>query len=117
ITGIISGSYPAFYLSAFRPVKVLKGTGMEGKGGSIPRKILVTLQFGFSILLIIGTLVVYQQVQHVKNRDIGFDKENLVSITPTEDIAKHYQALKQELLRSGVVRAVTKSNGAITEMN
>ena len=116
-TGIISGSYPAFYLSAFRPATVLKGKGMEGKGGTMPRKVLVTLQFGFSILLIIGTLVVYRQVQHVKNRDMGFDKENLVSIAPTEDIRKHYQAIKEELLRTGVVHAMTQSNSAITDID
>jgi ABC-type antimicrobial peptide transport system permease subunit len=114
LTGIVSGSYPAFYLSSFRPVKVLKGNGMDSARGSVPRKVLVTLQFGFSILLIIGTLVVYQQVQHVKGRDLGFDKENLVSISPTEDIKKHYPAIKEELIRSGVVQAVTKSNSAIT---
>jgi putative ABC transport system permease protein len=117
LTGIISGSYPAFYLSSFQPIQVLKGKIKVGKSASTPRKVLVTLQFGFSILLIIGTLVIYRQIQHVKNRDIGYNKENLITIKPSDDIQKNYRAIKNDLLQSGVVAAVTKCNNAITEMN
>ncbi|MBA4058288.1 MAG: ABC transporter permease, partial [Marivirga sp.] len=117
ITGIVSGSYPAFYLSSFQPVKVLKGEVTIGKGASTPRKILVTLQFGFSILLIIGTIVIYQQIQLVKGRDLGYDQENLVTIGYTNEVKKNYQPIKQELLQSGVVEHVTKSNSAITDIN
>ncbi len=116
-TGIISGSYPAFYLSSFEPVKVLKGKPTIGKGASTPRKILVTLQFGFSILLIIGTIVIYQQIQLVKSRDLGYDQENLMAIDYTNEIEKNYRAIKLELLGSGAVEAVTKSNSSITNIN
>jgi putative ABC transport system permease protein len=117
LTGIVSGSYPAFYLSSFQPVKVLKGKPTIGRGASTPRKILVTLQFGFSILLIIGTMVIYQQIQLVKGREIGYDQENLMAVNYTNEVAKNYKAIKLDLLASGVVEAVTKSNSQITDIN
>ena len=117
VTGIISGSYPAFYLSSFQPVKVLKGKPTVGKGASTPRKVLVTLQFGFSILLIIGTLVIYQQIQLVKGREIGYDQENLMAVNYTNEVAKNFRPIKLDLLASGVVVAVTKSNSQITDIN
>jgi putative ABC transport system permease protein len=117
ITGIVSGSYPAFYLSSFQPVKVLKGKVTVGKGASTPRKVLVTLQFGFSILLIIGTIVIYQQIQLVKGRQLGYDQENLMAVNYTNEVQKNYRAIKLELLASGVVEAVTKSNSSITDIN
>ena len=116
LTGVVSGSYPAFYLSSFQPVKVLKGKIQTGKSGSTPRKVLVTLQFGFSILLIIGTIVVYQQIQYSKSRGLGYNQENLITVDYTEEVGKNYRPIKLELLQSGVVNAVTKSNSPITEI-
>ena len=117
LTGIVSGSYPAFYLSSFQPTMVLKGKPNIGKGASTPRKILVTLQFGFSILLIIGTMVIYQQIQLVKGREIGYDQENLMAVNYTNEVTKNYRPIKLDLLASGVVEAVTKSNSQITDIN
>ena len=114
ITGLLSGSYPALYLSSFNVVKVLKGKIQVGKSASIPRQVLVVLQFGFSIILIVGTIVVYFQIQHVKNRDLGYDQENLITVQYNNELRKNYSTIKQELLRSGVVEAVTKSNSPIT---
>ncbi len=116
LTGVVSGSYPAFYLSSFQPAKVLKGKIQTGKSGSTPRKVLVTLQFGFSILLIIGTIVVYQQIQYSKSRSLGYDQENLITVSYTEEVGKNYRPIKLELLQTGVVNAVNKSNSPITEI-
>lgn len=116
VTGLVAGSYPAFYLSSFRPAEVLKGKSARGSKGILPRQVLVVVQFGFSILLIIGTTVMYKQIQHTKNRDLGYDRENLMMIWTTGDIEKNFTTFKEELKRTGVVKAACKSNSPITRI-
>jgi len=115
--GWMSGSYPAFYLSAFQPVKVLKGATKSGKRGSLPRKILVTTQFVFSIFLIIATLLIYEQIQLVKNRELGYNQENLIFVELNQELKDNYDVLKQELLRKALIESATISNSAITQIN
>lgn len=117
LIGFVAGSYPALYLSSFQPVKVLKGKPTIGKGASTPRKVLVTMQFGFSIVLIIGTIVILRQIQLVKSRELGYDKEGLLSVIYNSEVEKNYRPIKLDLLATGLVEAVTKSNSSITQIN
>jgi putative ABC transport system permease protein len=110
ITGLLAGSYPAFYLSSFNPVRVLKGNLKAGKTSALPRKILVVLQFASSVVLMIGTIIVNQQIQYGKNRPIGFNNKGLISVDWSDDIAKHFEVLHQELISSGAAISVCQSN-------
>lgn len=114
ITGIVSGSYPALYLSSFLPVKVLKGPGQQAAGAACFRKVLVVFQFVISIGLIIGTVIVFQQIHHAKSRAVGYNTNNLITLTATNGVLSHYNALKQELLNSGQVQAVAKVSSPMT---
>jgi ABC-type antimicrobial peptide transport system permease subunit len=114
ITGLLSGSYPALYLSSFQPLKVLKGTFKAGKNAAMPRRILVVLQFTVSVMLIIGTIIVHQQIQHAKNRPIGYDRNGLVNIWMEREIKQHYDAVRNELKSSGAIEEMTSSNSTMT---
>ena len=115
LTGVVAGIYPAFFLSAFKPVKTLKGTFVPLQTILTPRKVLVVLQFTFSIALVCCTLIVRQQIAHVQQRDNGYDKDQLIYTSLRGDAAKNYELIRQELLEKNVASAVTKTLGPITQ--
>ena len=117
VTAFISGSYPALYLSSFQPLKVLKGTFKVGKFASVPRKILVVMQFTVSVGLVIGTLIVIKQIHHTKNRPIGYDIEGLVQIPVMyRDFIGKYDFMRTQVLNSGAATEMSSSSSPTTDV-
>jgi putative ABC transport system permease protein len=115
-TGIVAGSYPAFYLSSFSPTRVLKGFSNTSKNPITFRRVLVVLQFTVSVALISSTLIVSDQIRYAKGRSIGYDPNNLISIDATDDLRKNFQVMKNELLATGYVEAVASASSPMTRV-
>jgi putative ABC transport system permease protein len=108
--GLVAGSYPSLYLSSFNPVFVFKGLSARSGGAAMIRKSLVVFQFAISITLIICTALIYQQVQHIKSRELGYNKNNLMDMELTGSMQTDFARIKQDLLSTGVVQNAALCN-------
>jgi putative ABC transport system permease protein len=112
LCGLVAGSYPALYLSSFNPIFVFKGIRIKGTGASFVRKGLVVMQFTVSIALIISTLIIYRQLQHIRSRDLGYNRSNLLTMDVQGNMVRHFDEIRQDLINTGVV-----SDAALNSFN
>ncbi|HVS92573.1 MAG TPA: ABC transporter permease [Mucilaginibacter sp.] len=117
LTGVIAGSYPAIFLSSFRPVKVLKGQIVSARSPLTPRKILVIFQFTFAIALILSSLFIYKQIQYIKSRPVGYDRKGLIEMPVEGNITAQFESFRQDLINAGAVTDAAMTASSVTNAN
>lgn len=115
LTSLLAGSYPAFYLSSFKPVSIFKKQFKKTNASISPRKVLVVVQFTFAVILIISTIIIRNQIVYAENRDKGYSNNNLIQVNFVGTIEKNYALIKQDLLNAGIASSVTKNMAGITD--
>ncbi len=117
LTTLLAGAYPAFYLSSFQPLKVLKGITRSGAAAATPRKVLVVVQFTVSVILVIGTVVVYKQILYAQDRPVGYNREGLITIPKNDPgYAGKLDVLRRELQNTGAVEGMELSSSPLTQV-
>jgi putative ABC transport system permease protein len=113
-TGLVAGSYPAFFLSSFKPVAILKGSFKKAEARVTPRKILVVGQFSFAIVLIVCTIIIQHQIKYARDREIGYNKDKLLNMFTWEP--RYFDMIKRDLLSQGIAESATKTSGPLSEL-
>ncbi len=116
VTGLLAGSYPAFFLSSYQPVQVLKGGSGSAVSGSSLRKALVIFQFALTVILVACSLVVYNQIEYIRNKNIGYDRESIMSFSTRGKLFNSFEAFKNEALQFPGIKSIGKSNSTLVQV-
>lgn len=117
LTGVLAGSYPALFLSSFKPVKVLKGISKTGKKTLYSRQVLVVVQFVFATCLILSSILIYKQITYIKNRPVGYSQNGLIEIDLEEGMVKSFDSFRNDIIASGAAVDATEGSGSIASAN